>query len=142
LKEEQVATSKADAAAPQVTIPVPVPVRTSDSADANKNWTVQSDTPFEITSTIPGQVFIVGQLPVPALQVAAGIDPASSNAGLVVVTDAEAAAHPGGPEPTDNVLLNTPVDFPGTVNAGALTVAGDPAAPAVVSTVPNVPPVV
>ena len=125
----------------QISAPAPTTRRSSDQGDPNTSWTIQSDTPFQVTASVPGQVFTVGQLPDPVVQTAAGLDPAIHNAGLVVVTDAEAKAHPGGPEPTDSVLLaSTPSVYPGTDNAGTVAVAGDPAAPALVSTVAQVPP--
>jgi hypothetical protein len=131
-----VAASKS--AAEQVTVPAPVPGRSSDWDAPNLGWTVQSGVKFENTDPVPGQVFVAKQLPVPALQVAAGIDPATANAGLIVLSDDEAAKHPGGPE-ADDRLAGTSV-YEGTINAAASTApgAGDKA-PATASTVENVP---
>lgn len=121
----------------QVTVPAPVPARTSDAGDPNVSWTVQTKTPFANTDDIPGQIFVTAQLPDPKAQIAAGIDPATANAGLVVLTDEEAKNHPGGPEVTDP--LSGPKNYPGTENAGARTAPGATDAPAVTSTVDNVP---
>uniref|UniRef100_A0AAU3IA80 Uncharacterized protein n=1 Tax=Streptomyces sp. NBC_01393 TaxID=2903851 RepID=A0AAU3IA80_9ACTN len=125
-------------AADQVIVPAPVPGRSSDWDAPNLGWTSQSGVKFENTDPIPGQVFVQAQLPDPAAQVAAGIDPATSNAGLVVLTPEEAAKHPGGPE-ADDRLGGTAV-YEGTINAGTATApdAFD-TAPATASTVDNVP---
>ncbi|RZU36056.1 hypothetical protein EV284_3543 [Streptomyces sp. BK022] len=126
------------AAADQVTVPAPVPGRSSDWDAPNLGWTVQSGVKFENTDAVPGQVFVQAQLPDPAAQVAAGIDPATANAGLVVLSQEEAAKHPGGPE-ADDRLAGTAV-YEGTINAGTATAPGaGSAAPATVSTVANVP---
>lgn len=125
-------------AADQVTVPAPVPGRSSDWDAPNLGWTAQSGTKFENVDPVPGQVFVPAQLPDPKAQIAAGIDPATSNAGLVVLTPEQAAAHPGGPE-ADDRLAGTAV-YEGTINAGTSTApgAGDKA-PATASTVDNVP---
>jgi hypothetical protein len=120
----------------QVTVPAPVPGRSSDWDVPNLGWTVQTGTKFDNTDAIPGQVFTQAQLPDPKAQTAAGIDPATANAGLVVVTPDEAAKHPGGPE----VESTGTTVYEGTINAGTATApdAGDKA-PATASTVENVP---
>lgn len=114
-----------------------VPGRASDWDHPNLGWTVQHGTVYENTDPIPGQVFVAAQLPDPKAQAAAGIHPATSNAGLVVLTNDEAKAHPGGPEPHD-LLAGTAV-YAGTTNAGASTAPGASNSPATASTVANVP---
>jgi hypothetical protein len=114
-----------------------VPGRASDWDHPNLGWTVQHGTKYENTDPIPGQVFVAKQLPDPKAQAAAGIHPATSNAGLVVLTDDEAKAHPGGPEAHD-LLAGTAV-YAGTTNAGASTAQGATDGPATTSTVDNVP---
>jgi hypothetical protein len=119
-------------------IPAVVPGRSSDWDHPNLGWTVQAGVKYENTDSIPGQVFVPAQLPDPAAQRAIGVDPATHNAGLVVLTPEEAAKHPGGPEADDR--LNGTAIYAGTINAGTATApgAGDKA-PATASTVENVP---
>jgi hypothetical protein len=118
-------------------IPAVVPGRSSDWDHPNLGWTVQHGTKYENVDGIPGQVFVHAQLPDPAAQRAIGIDPATSNAGLVVLTPEEAAAHPGGPEADDR--LNGTAVYEGTRNAGTATAPGLANVPAIASTVANVP---
>jgi hypothetical protein len=117
-------------------IPEVVPGRSSDWDHPNLGWTVQHGTKYENTDAIPGQVFVQAQLPDPAAQRAIGVDPATHNAGLVVLTPEEAAKHPGGPE-ADDRLTGTGV-YAGTRNAGTATAPGA-TGPAIASTVDNVP---
>lgn len=114
-----------------------VPGRSSDWDHPNLGWTVQHGRKYENVDPIPGQVFVTAQLPDPKAQAAAGIHPATFNAGLVVVTDEEAAAHPGGPEHHDR-LAGTAV-YAGTANAGTSTAPDAEVSPAIASTVDNVP---
>jgi hypothetical protein len=118
-------------------IPAVVPGRSSDWDHPNLGWTVQHGTKYENVDAIPGQVFVPAQLPDPAAQRAIGVDPATHNAGLVVLSPEEAAKHPGGPEGDDR-LAGTGV-YEGTRNAGTATAPGAENAPAVASTVDNVP---
>jgi hypothetical protein len=117
-------------------IPAAVPGRSSDWDHPNLGWTVQHGTKYENVDGIPGQVFVHAQLPDPAAQRAIGLDPATSNAGLVVLTPEEAAKHPGGPE-ADDRLPGTGI-YEGTRNAGTATAPGADG-PAIASTVANVP---
>jgi hypothetical protein len=118
-------------------VPAVVPGRSSDWDHPNLGWTVQTGAKYENVDAIPGQVFVQAQLPDPAAQRAIGVDPATHNAGLVVVTPEEAAKHPGGPE-ADDRLAGTSV-YEGTRNAGTATAPGATNAPAIASTVANVP---
>jgi hypothetical protein len=131
------------AAEPTVYSTPTLPKRPSDWDDPNLGWSVQSSAAFKVQSSVPGQVFVIGQLPNPQVQADAGFHPESHNSGLIVVSAEEAATHPGGPEPADKVALaaNATDVTAGTTNAAATTaILGDPAAPALVSTVPQVPP--
>lgn len=130
--------------APAVYSTPTLPKRPSDWDSPNRGWSVQSDQAFKVESLVPGQVFTVGQLPDPNVQAAAGFHPESHNAGLVVVSDEEAATHPGGPEPADLVALaanKVDVTAGTTTPAATAAIVGDPAAPATEATVAVVPPV-
>jgi hypothetical protein len=133
-----VAASKNAPAETPAPAPAPGHGVPSDWDAPNLGWTVQHGTQFENTEAVPGQVFVAAQLPDPEAQRSIGLDPATSNAGLIVLTDEEAAGHPGGPEAHDR-LAGT-ATYAGTVNAGTSTApgAGDEA-PARASTVANVP---
>jgi hypothetical protein len=77
---------------------------TADAADVNRAWTVQQGgIPAEPTSA-PGAVFTPEELPDPDVQRANNIDPASANAGLVVVHDEdERVAVRSGAKPVEDV---------------------------------------
>lgn len=73
-------------------------------------WTVQQGAAPVEPDALPGQVFVVSQLPDPDVQRAAGIDPVQQNAGLIVLDEEENLQHPSGLEPSDAVLSTKVVE--------------------------------
>lgn len=63
--------------------------RTADTDDVSLGWTVQQGAAPAGVEPIPGTVVTVDELPDPAVQKAAGINPLQANAGLNVVNTEE-----------------------------------------------------